>query len=125
MTVLLDTHTVLWALGDPARLPASVAQAIADPGNRVLVSLATLWELSIKVTTGKLVLPEEFFDALPGHGYTLLPIREEHLRVYRSLPLHHRDPFDRLLVAQAVHEGIPVVSCDPELRRYPAAILWD
>lgn len=121
---LIDTCALLWAAGFPNRLSSSVREILADGNNRILVSHSTLWELSIKVTIGKLNIPEEFFNELPNHGYEILPITEQHLRAYRSLPLHHRDPFDRLLIAQALAEEIPLITNDSEIQKYTVQTVW-
>lgn len=123
-TVLVDTCTLLWAVDTPEKLGVAAREAIGATGNRVLVSTGTLWELSIKVGQGKLELPEDFFEELPELGYETLGIENHHLAEYRKLPLHHRDPFDRLLVAQAKAEGIALVTCDPEIAKYGTAIVW-
>lgn len=121
---LLDSHALLWACSESPRLSKRIRSWLDNDHNRAFVSHATLWELSIKVTVGKLRLPEEFFTCLPDLGYEILGINLEHLSVYRGLPLLHRDPFDRMLVAQAKHEGLALISCDPEIRQYPVEILW-
>lgn len=123
-TVLVDTCSLLWALDTPEKLGAMAREAIGSDANRVLVSSGTLWELSIKVGLGKLELPEGFFEELVELGYETLGIKEGHLAEYRKLPLHHRDPFDRLLVAQSKAEGIPLVTCDPEIAKYGTTLLW-
>lgn len=123
-TVLVDTCSLLWAVDAPEKLGAMAREVIGAEGNRVLVSSGTLWELSIKVGLGKLELPEDFFQELTELGYETLGIEEGHLVEYRKLPLHHRDPFDRLLVAQAKAEGIPLVTCDPEITKYETAVVW-
>ena len=121
---LVDSRVLLWATGDPDRLSTEARRTIGDSENRILVSHGTLWELSIKVTIGKLVLPESYFTELSDQGYELLPTREEHFAVYRRLPMVHRDPFDRLLVAQALAEGLPLISCDPEIAGYQVPVVW-
>ena len=123
-TILVDTCTLLWAVDTPEKLGAAAREAIGATGNRVLVSSGTLWELSIKAGLGKLELPEGFFEELAEMGYETLGIENQHLAEYRKLPLHHRDPFDRLLIAQAKAEGIPLVTCDPEIAKYGMAIVW-
>jgi len=121
---LLDSHTLIWACSQPERLSPRVRDWLEESHHRALVSHATLWELSIKVTVGKLDLPESFFIGLPDLGYEWLEINPDHMTAYRSLPLLHRDPFDRMLVAQAQHEAIPLLSCDPDLRAYPVEVVW-
>jgi PIN domain nuclease of toxin-antitoxin system len=123
-TLLVDTCCLLWAVDTPEKLGVEAREAIASANNRVLVSCGTLWELSIKVGLGKLELPDGFFAELADLGYEKLGIEDEHLVEYRKLPLHHRDPFDRLLVAQAKAERIALVTCDPEISKYGTALVW-
>lgn len=123
-TYLLDSHALLWATSSPAKLSARARKLINNDANRILVSHATIWDLSIKVTIGKLKLPESFFESLPTLGYEWLPLTTDHFARYRQLPLHHRDPFDRLLVAQANVEDHPLISMDPEIRHYEVVMIW-
>ncbi len=123
MRFLVDTHALLWALGEPSALSPAARDAIADPSNLSVISSASLWECAIKVPIGKLELPEDFFDSVPEAGYEMMPIRISHLNVYRTLPMHHRDPFDRMLVAQARAEALTLISRDPEIAKYDVEIL--
>jgi PIN domain nuclease of toxin-antitoxin system len=123
MRFLVDTHVLLWALGDPSALSREATDAIGDPSNLIVVSSASLWKCAIKASIGKLDLPEEFFDSIPEAGYEVMPIRISHLNVYRTLPMHHRDPFDRMLVAQARAEALTLISRDPDIAKYDAAVL--
>lgn len=123
MRYLVDTHAMLWALGEPAALSTVARDAIASPSNLVFVSSASLWECAIKASIGKLDLPEDFFDSIPEAGYEVMPIRISHLNIYRTLPMHHRDPFDRLLVAQARAEALVLISRDPEIAKYDVEVL--
>jgi len=123
MRFLVDTHALLWALGEPRCLSSAAREAISDPANLIVVSSASLWECVIKASIGKLDLPEDFFDSIPEAGYEVLPIRITHLNVYRTLPMHHRDPFDRMLVAQARAEALTLISRDPEIAKYDVEIL--
>jgi PIN domain nuclease of toxin-antitoxin system len=128
MRVLLDTHALLWfALDDPQLSPAARA-AILDPANDKLVSPASWWEIGIKMSTGKytLTVPHDvFFDsAIAANGFLVLPIEPRHTGGLIGLPFHHKDPFDRLLIAQAVVEGIPVVSADAAFDPYPVRRVW-
>lgn len=128
MTLLIDTHSLLWFLrGDP--LLSAVAKAvIEDPANRKLVSVASCWEIAIKAGTGKLTLGEPaatlLARELPGNSFDLLPIQLNHATFVESMPFHHRDPFDRLIVAQATLEGVPIVSVDNQLDRYGIVRIW-
>ncbi len=121
---LVDSHTLLWAVGDPGQLSPTVSRVLADSDHRIFVSVATLWELSIKQNVGKLTVPDGFFDSLFQVGYERLAILDEHLAAYRQLPLHHRDPFDRLLVAQAQVEDLALLSRDAYLKQYDVEVIW-
>ena len=123
MRFLVDTHALLWALGEPSTLSRQARAALADPSNLIVVSSASLWECAIKASIGKLDLPEDFFDSIPEAGYEVMPIRISHLNVYRTLPMHHRDPFDRMLVAQASAEALTLISRDPDIAKYDVAVL--
>jgi PIN domain nuclease of toxin-antitoxin system len=119
---LLDTHVFIWAVSEPLRLSPRVRQLLEDGDNEVLVSVASAWEMAIKATTGKLKLSGSataFVQAkLIEHRMTFLPIQLSHLSRLEKLPLHHRDPFDRLLVAQAIAEDATLITVDAQLRRY-------
>jgi PIN domain nuclease of toxin-antitoxin system len=128
MRVLLDTHALLWfALGD-AQLSATATNCILDPANTKLVSPASYWEIAIKVSLTKYVLAEPYVDfmrrAVDGNGFEILHIGYRHTAALIELPMHHRDPFDRLLVAQAIVEGIPILSGDPSIGAYSVSRLW-
>lgn len=122
MKALLDTHVFIWAISEPSRLSSRVLQLIEDRDNEILVSIASAWEMAIKASTGKLRIGAHaavFVQRnLLEHRMTLLPIQLSHLAALEKLPLHHRDPFDRLLVAQAIDEGATLITVDAQLRRY-------
>lgn len=128
MKLLLDTHTLLWFLGGDPRLSAQARAAIEDLSNRRLFSIAGAWEVAIKVSLGKLSLTVPFEDLIPGqldaNYIELLQLRPEHIAKLIPLPLHHRDPFDRILVTQAIVEGATLVSADAVLDQYGVARLW-
>ena len=128
MDLLLDTHTFLWFIGDDPRLSPAAARLIEDPGSRVRVSVVSAWEIAIKLGTGKLSLDrplaEMWPESLAENDFEALDVRSEHVLQVVHLPLHHRDPFDRLLVAQAIAERLEVVSADPALDRYAVRRLW-
>ena len=119
MNLLLDTHVLLWWLDDPALLSETAESAIRDPDNNILVSAATIWEIVIKKGIGKLDAPGDLDEALRDCGFASLPVTVQHALAVGSLPSHHRDPFDRMLVAQAIAEGLTVVSRDADVLRYP------
>jgi PIN domain nuclease of toxin-antitoxin system len=123
--LLLDTHTLIWALDDPDRLPANLRETI-DAAVVVFTSAASTWEVAIKVAVGRLVFPiEELPAAVTDAAFRELPISIAHTLGAARLPLLHRDPFDRLLIAQARHERLTLVTRDPDIRRYPVDTLWD
>lgn len=120
----MDSHAVLWWLADDPRLLGSARAALAEPSNQLFVSAATVWELSIKQALGKLAVAENLPDRLPEQGFDELPVTAAHAWAAGALPPHHRDPFDRLLVAQALLERLVLLSADPQLAAYGAATLW-
>ncbi|MFN7921544.1 MAG: type II toxin-antitoxin system VapC family toxin [Bryobacteraceae bacterium] len=122
MRFLLDTHILLWWLDDSKALPAEARRLIADPENAIFVSAASIWEISIKQSLGKLDLPNRFDEVLAQSDFEPLPVRAEHARATRELPLIHRDPFDRMLVAQARVEGLTLLTADPAVARYGALV---
>ena len=128
MRVLLDTHALLWFSLDDGRLSVRAKAAIVDRGNDLLVSPATLWEVAIKVSLGKYELEEEFASffsrVLAAYNMTLLPVTLEHTAMVVRLPFHHRDPFDRMLIAQAMSEEVPIVSADRMLDSYSVTRIW-
>lgn len=128
MSVLLDTHAFLWFITADPRLSAPARQVLSTGGNQVLLSLASVWEIAIKVAIGRLPLPLPLDTFIPEqlriNRIELLPISLEHTYEVARLPLHHRDPFDRLLIAQAIRESIPVVSADEAFDSYPVQRYW-
>jgi len=118
MKLLLDTHAVLWWLDDPLLLSPTAREAIAEPSNEVLVSAAVCWEIAIKRGLGKLTAPADLRGALRSCGFTELNITPAHALATETLPMHHRDPFDRMLVAQSLAEGAMLVSRDPLMAAY-------
>ena len=121
MNLLLDTCTLLWWVGGDT-IAAEAAEAIADPDNNVWVSVASIWEISIKRSIGKLTVRGDL-DAAVDEDFEHLPINAAHARLAGRLPRHHRDPFDRMLVAQAQAQGLTLVTRDPAIRRYDASFL--
>lgn len=128
MRVLLDTHALFWAVDDLAKLSATALAAIQDPANDRLLSAATIWELAIKFGMGKITLSlpyRQWMDkAIADLKLSMLPITVEYAERQAALPNHHKDPFDRLLIAQALVEGTPVVSADAALDAYGVTRLW-
>jgi len=127
MRLILDTHVFLWYISADPRLPASFRTAGRDPANDVYLSVASIWEAVIKYQLGKLPLPEPPAVYLPrqrdAHGIASLSIDEGAMPHLAGLPQIHRDPFDRLLVAQALQHGLTVATVDPEVGAYPVPLL--
>jgi PIN domain nuclease of toxin-antitoxin system len=122
--LLLDTHALLWWLSDDPKLGEHARDLIADPANDILVSAASLWEILVKVRSGKLVADiEEILAEMRGQGFALLEIAPAHLVALATLPMHHRDPFDHLLIAQAIAEEATFLSEDGYTPRYPVPYL--
>ena len=128
MKLLLDTHVFLWFIAGDARLSFSARSEIEAQDNLKLVSIASLWEMAIKISLGKLTLDQRFDDFVPRlietNGFDLLAVRTDHVARLTSLPFHHRDPFDRLLLAQARAEGMTLVSDDGQFGPYGVPLLW-
>jgi PIN domain nuclease of toxin-antitoxin system len=126
--VLVDAHAVMWATLDDDRLPSGVRSLIADGRTRVVVSVATTWELMVKALAGRLRLPEppeDFFRGLiDAFDYEVLPVEQRHVDALPELPDIHGDPFDRMLVAQAIVEGLEIVTGDAAIRAYPVRTIW-
>ncbi|WP_297490257.1 type II toxin-antitoxin system VapC family toxin [Acidocella sp.] len=119
MKLLLDTHVLLWWLADDTRLGRRARELIADPAHDVLVSAVSLWEIAVKVRVGKLEASlADISAALQNNGFLRLGLEDTHLRALMALPLHHRDPFDHLLMAQAVAEGAVFCSDDVNMEKY-------
>jgi len=127
--LLLDTHVFIWLVSEPERLPTQAARAVMDGGAELLLSVASIWEMSIKYGLGRLQLPVPVGEYVPDRmsrtGTGTLAIRTEHALAVADLPRHHGDPFDRLLIAQAQTDGLTLVSRDPALRAYDVPVLWD
>ena len=125
---LLDTHAFLWWVDDAPQIPLAARAVIADPGNECFLSVASCWEMAIKASLGKLELarPVAVFVAeqLAANDFRLLNVELKHVGLVEKLPFHHRDPFDRLLVAQAKAERLTLLSADAELARYGVRVLW-
>ena len=120
---LVDSHALLWSVDETSKLSEAARVVLADADNLVFVSVASLWELSIKINVGKLEAPKDFFSGVLRSGYDLLSITLEHLREYRSLPLLHRDPFDRIVISQARCEDLTVVTHDSAFEAYEVGLL--
>ncbi len=122
--LLLDSHALLWWLADDPRLGIRAREAIEDPDVLPRFSAASVWEFAIKRAARKLSLPERLLEALGDEGFVELPVSSRHALLAAALPPHHRDPFDRVLVAQAQLEGCTVVTRDARLAAYDVPLLW-
>jgi PIN domain nuclease of toxin-antitoxin system len=128
MRVLVDTHVFLWWVEGDRALPAKARAVLADQDNECLFSLVSAWELAIKAGLGKLKLAipvrRYVIEHIAANGFRMLDIRMAHIGRVESLPPHHGDPFDRLLIAQALEEKLPVVTADPIFRDYGVKRIW-
>ena len=123
MRILLDTHVLLWWLSDDPRLPKQIADAVADGRNGVFVSAMSVAEIAIKSSLGKLAAPDDLATAMDTSGLAGLPFTAEHARQLSALPWHHRDPFDRMLIAQASVEAMTFATVDAACRSYDVRLL--
>jgi PIN domain nuclease of toxin-antitoxin system len=122
--LLLDTHAALWWLADDTRIGDDVTRHLTDDTNQVLLSAAVVWEVAIKRSLGKLDAPEDLAHTLLDAGAQPLPVTIDHAAAVEKLPWHHRDPFDRLLIAQALTEDAAIVSRDEPLSEYGVTVVW-
>jgi PIN domain nuclease of toxin-antitoxin system len=123
LRLLLDTHVLIWAISDPGRLSIGTQRAIASRENEVFVSVVSPWEIAIKKSRHRLEDPLALEPVLEESEFELLPVLLRHTRAIESMPHHHRDPFDRMLVAQAVVDGLTIVTADRKLTKYQVALL--
>lgn len=127
MKLLLDTHAFLWFFDTPDKLSPTVRAALADPANACFLSVVSVWEIQIKLALGKLALSQTVEDAITlaiNDGLQILPAELNHVFGLSGLPRHHSDPFDRLLIAQALFEGLTLVTRDAKFRQYSVPLLW-
>ena len=120
---LLDSHVAIWSIQDRGQLRADVLAAIDDPANRIFVSAASIWEIAIKRASGRLHVPINFIELVDSAGYTEIPVTFRYAEVAANLPLHHRDPFDRMLIAQAQVEYLTLVTDDTHISRYDVPVM--
>ncbi|MGC1372422.1 MAG: type II toxin-antitoxin system VapC family toxin [Candidatus Sulfotelmatobacter sp.] len=127
MKAILDTHAFLWALAGDARMSPLARDTFAGSAGLSL-SIASVWEILVKVQSGKLNLPRPVgpyvLRKLAENGIEVLTISIDHLLALERLPMHHRDPFDRMLIAQSVEEGWPIITSDPAFKQYPVRVIW-
>lgn len=128
MRALLDTSAFLWSISDSEKLSTNARQVIADLENEIFLSTASLWEIAIKTSLGKLALLQPFDQLIPAQmeqsAISVLPIEVQHLSKIIDLPFHHRDPFDRLIIAQSLYENLPVITKDAAFSRYSVQLIW-
>ena len=127
MRYLLDTHALLWELTGDRRVPKRVRALFDGPRQELFLSTASVWEMAIKVSIGKLDIPvalPQLVASAATRGVRLLEVRADHAYLVETLPTHHRDPFDRMLVAQASHEGMSIVSVDEKFDAYKVKRVW-
>jgi PIN domain nuclease of toxin-antitoxin system len=122
--LLIDTHALIWWRADSPRLSLRARCEIADPKNEIYISVVTLWEIVLKRSSGKLNFPDDLEQVLREDSFGLMPIDYRHLAALERLPLLHKDPFDRMLIAQASAEGVPLITNDRTLARYRVQIVW-
>jgi PIN domain nuclease of toxin-antitoxin system len=123
MSLLLDTHILLWWLSDEPLLPAAAREAISSPDNEVMVSAAAVWEIAIKKAVGRLEAPDDLLEVLTTNDFQTLEITASHALLAGGLPAHHSDPFDRMMIAQASAENLTLVSVDERFPRYEVELL--
>ncbi len=125
MNCLLDTHVLIWWLDDSAELSSSVRNIISNPENNIVVSHVSYWKIAIKVSIGRLVFPLNTLDAeLQNNGFELLTINTAHIIQSTSLPMHHRDPFDRMLVTQAKINKLSLITKNHQIQKYDLSWFW-
>jgi PIN domain nuclease of toxin-antitoxin system len=122
--LLLDTHALLWALGEVSRLSASARETLSAGATPAYVSAASTWEIAIKRASGRLQAPADLLDRVAAARFDELEINFRHAMIAGALPHHHRDPFDRMIVAQAQCEGLTIVTRDPRIGAYGVPVLW-
>jgi PIN domain nuclease of toxin-antitoxin system len=127
MNYLLDTHAVLWFFGNVEKLSKKALEAILEPTSKKYVSIVSAWELAIKISLKKLNFEggvDNFFKVIDENGFELLPLNEEYIKQVEILPLHHRDPFDRLLIATAISEEMSIITIDENIYNYNISYVW-
>jgi PIN domain nuclease of toxin-antitoxin system len=128
MNLLIDTHAVIWFITEDSKLPLKTKQIIEDIENNCFVSIATYWEIAIKHSLNRLNLKsdlENIFNIIEKTGFEILPITTNQILLNASLPYHHHDPFDRIIIAQAIFENLKIVSKDGHFENYKVQLIWD
>ncbi|MCD4722625.1 MAG: type II toxin-antitoxin system VapC family toxin [Desulfobacula sp.] len=128
MDILLDTQVILWSISGDSRLSRQAGSVFLDPTNNLYFSIAGYWEIAIKISIGKLVLADRWSVIIDremrGNFIKFLPITQKHCNSLTELPFYHRDPFDRMIVAQAKTEQMALLSADPQLKKYEIEVIW-
>ena len=127
MTAILDTHAFLWALAGDERMSRHARDIFAGSAD-LLLSIASVWEILLKVQSGKLPFPRPagpyVLKRMAENGIEVLPITLDHLLAFERLTMHHRDPFDRMLIAQSIEQDCPIITADPMFKQYPVRVIW-
>jgi len=123
LRLLLDSNAFIWAYTRPKELSAAARRTLGDPANHRFLSIASLWEIAIKQSTGKLPLSADFTHAIADLALVVLPVSLTHVTRVQRLPFHHRDPFDRMIIAQAMEEGLTIVTRDRHFAAYGVSLL--
>lgn len=121
---ILDTHVLLWWLGTPNKLSEKAIRIISEENIEIFLSTASLWEIEIKREIGKLKVPKNFIEETTNQAILELPILGSHVKKLSTLPKHHKDPFDRMIIAQALEEDLVIISSDPAIQKYSAKVIW-
>jgi PIN domain nuclease of toxin-antitoxin system len=127
MNYLLDTHSIIWLIEDSKKLPSKIKDIVADSDNEVYISSASLWEMAIKLSIGKLELSIEFEELLAiieECGFSILQIKNDYLIKLLSLPFIHNDPFDRLIISTALSENLTIITVDNDIQKYNVSWVW-
>lgn len=121
---LLDTHVLLWWLGEPKKLSEKVLKIISEEKIEIFLSAASLWEIETKREIGKLKVPKNLAEEIKDQAILELEISGSHVKRLAALPKHHKDPFDRMIIAQALEEDLVIISSDPAIHKYSAQVIW-
>ena len=127
MNLLLDTHTLLWLLDEHEKLSKKVSQKLADTSNHLYVSIASLWETTIKIMNNRLpahASVDDFLQEIKKHPITVLNIDEKYLQTLAALPFHHKEPFDRIILSTAITEDMVLITKDEDIKKYDVETLW-
>jgi PIN domain nuclease of toxin-antitoxin system len=123
LRLLIDSNAFIWMVAQPAELSANAREALANPDNERVLSLIAIWEIAIKLSLRKLVLPGDLMTAVEGMAAVTLPVQLAHIARVQHLPFHHRDPFDRMMIAQALEENLTIVTRDRAFRAYGVPLI--